>query len=99
MGYEYKIVTKLTDKQATEIQELLAKSMYFDKKYEFGGKVFWDFRHPENHYKMPTTSLHFERDGIYICQYGTSFLWTGLDGLKDYLENQKVEFEVVDYQD
>ena len=99
MGYEYKIVAKLTENQIAEIKNLLISNIMFDKKYEFDSKMFWDFRHSENRGKMPNISVVFENDGIYICQYGSSYLWTYLDKLKDYILNEKIEIKIIDYQD
>ncbi len=99
MGYEYKIVTKLTEKQIAEIQDLLVTNIIFDKKYEFNSKMFWDFRQPENNGEMPNISIIFENDGIYVCQYSSSYLWNHLGDLKNYIETQKIKFKLIDYQD
>lgn len=48
---------------------------------------------------MPNISIIFEEDGIYICQYGSSYVWTDLDALKSYLENELIEYEIIDYQE
>lgn len=99
MGFEYKLRIELTDKQTNEIQDLFVKSNEFDKKYELNNKVFWDFRKAENKGEIPNISVIFEEDGIYICQYYTSYLWSGLDDLKKYIECIKIECEIIDYQD
>ena len=99
MGFEYKLKTILTDKQTNEIQDLLVDSITFDKKYKYDGKEFWDFKRPENNGKMPNINIVFEEDGIYICQYGSSYLWTDIEYLKDYIENEKIEYKIIDYQD
>ena len=99
MGYEYKLKTKLTDKQTSEIQFLLVDNITFDKKYEFDNKEFWEFRRTENKGKLPNINIVFENDGIYICQWGSSYLWTDLDKLKDYIESNKIEYELIDYQE
>ena len=67
MGFKYKLKTKLTDKQTTEIQALLESSALFEKKYKYTHQLFWDFRHAENTGKMPNISIIFEGDSIYIC--------------------------------
>lgn len=99
MGFEYKLKTKLTDKQIIEIQELLENSALFEKKYEYAQQMFWDFRHPENTGKMPNISIIFEEDGIYICQYGSSYVWKDLDELKNYIKDEQITYEFIDYQD
>jgi hypothetical protein len=99
MGFEYKLKTKLTDKQTTEIQGLLIDSITFDKKHKFDGKEFWDYKRADNIGKMPSINIIFEEDGIYICQYGSSYLWTDIEKLKDYLDNEKIEYKIIDYQD
>ncbi|MDR3023165.1 hypothetical protein [Chryseobacterium sp.] len=45
MGFEYKLKTKLTDRQTAEIQELLENSALFEKKYEYAHQLFRDFRY------------------------------------------------------
>lgn len=99
MGFEYKLKTKLTDRQITEIENLLESAHLFDKKYEFENKLFRDFRHAENKGKIPNISIIFENDGIYICQYSSSYLWTDLDELKNYMEKEHIQYETIDYQD
>jgi hypothetical protein len=99
MGFEYKLIARITDKQVTEIQHLLENSELFDKKYEFDDKKFWDFRYPENSGKMPNISIIFENEGIYICQWCSSYLWKDLDNLKKYIENENIEYKIIDYQD
>lgn len=99
MGFEYKLKTKLTDRQTIEIQNLLENAHLFDKKYEFEHTLFWDFRHSENNGKIPNISIIFENDGIYICQYSSSYLWTDLDELKNYIEKEHIQYETIDYQD
>lgn len=99
MGFEYKIKTKLTDKQTSEIQDLLESFALFEKKYEYAHQLFWDFRHKENTGKMPNMSIIFEEDGIYICQYGSSYMWTDLNELKSYMEKEHIAYDILDYQD
>jgi len=99
MGYEYKIIAKFTENQVSEIRDLLVNSKTFEKQYEFENNTFLDFRRPENSGKIPNISIIFENDGIYICQYGSSYLWTDLDQLKDYIENENIEYEIIDYSD
>ncbi|AZB10941.1 hypothetical protein EG344_19935 [Chryseobacterium sp. G0162] len=99
MGFEYKLKTKLTDQQTTEIQDLLESSDLFEKKYEYAYQVFRDFRHAENTGKMPNISIIFEDDGVYICQYGSSYVWKDLDELKNYIEKEQIAYKIIDYQD
>lgn len=97
MGYEYKIMTKLTDRQLSEVQGLLMDNNTFDNKYEFNNEIWWEFRQPANSGKMPNCSVVFQDDGIYICQYLSPYLWESLDNLKDYMENNIVEFTLMSY--
>lgn len=99
MGFEYKLKTKLTDQQTAEIQDLLEKSVLFEKKYEYGHQLFWDFRHAENTGKIPNISIIFEEDGIYICQWSSSYLWKDLEELKNYLVKEHIEYDLIDYQE
>lgn len=99
MGFEYKLKAKLTERQTTEIQYLLANTSFFDKKYLFNNNLFWDFRYVENMGEIPNISIIFENDGIYICQYSSSYLWTNLDELKIYMADNQIEYEVIDYQE
>lgn len=98
MGFEYKLRVKLTNKQTSEIQFLLLDNITFDKKYKFDNKEFWEFREAENIGKLPNINIVFENDGIYICQYSTSYLWTNLDKLKNYIESNKIKYKLIDYQ-
>jgi hypothetical protein len=99
MGFEYKLKTNLTDKQAAKIQDLLEGSPLFEKKYEYNNQLFWDFRYAENTGKLPNISIIFEEDGIYICQWGSSYVWTDLDELKNYIKKEQIAYEIIDYQD
>ncbi len=99
MGFEYKIIAKLTKKQISEIQGLLKIKKEFDRKYEFDTKTFYDFRQANNNGKMPNMSISFENDGIYICRYDVDYLWEHLEELKEYLDYEKITYIVLDYQD
>lgn len=99
MGFEYKLKTKLTDQQTSEIKDLLENLALFDKKYEYAHQLFWDFRHVENTGKIPNISIIFEEDGIYICQWNSSYVWADLAELKNYIENKQITYEIIDYQD
>ncbi len=99
MGFEYKIVTKLTDNQAEDIFTLLELNVFFDKKYPFDNKEFWDFRHPENKGRMPNITLTIEQDGIYICQNSSPYLWSDLDTLKNFIEQENIEHIIIDYSE
>lgn len=57
-----------------------------------------DFRHPENTGKL-LNSIIFEENGIYICQYGSSYAWANLRDLKNYLEKEKIEYKLINYQE
>ncbi|GAA0718270.1 hypothetical protein GCM10009430_16170 [Aquimarina litoralis] len=99
MGFEYKIITKLHQKQISEVQQLLEQNHIFDKKYEFDNKLFWDFRKPGNKGKMPNISVAFESDGIYICRHEGGFVWKNLENVKTYMESENVSYEILDYQE
>lgn len=99
MGFEYKIITKLNQKQISEVQQLLEQNNIFDKKYEFDNKLFWDFRKPDNTGKMPNISVAFESDGIYICRHEGGFVWKNLENVKTYMESENVSYEILDYQE
>lgn len=99
MGFEYKITAKFTRKQITEIQYLFENDKTFDKKYEFNNTIFWDFRQAGNNGTMPNISIIFENDGLYICQYSSSYMWKDLNPLKTYIENENIVYEIIDYQD
>lgn len=99
MGFEYKLKTKLTKEQTDEIQKLLANNIFFDKKYLFDNKEFWEFRHTDNDGELPNTNIIFESDGIYICQYAASYVWTGIEMLKEYLKCHTIDYQLIDYQE
>ncbi|MDO4727715.1 MAG: hypothetical protein Q4B43_01790 [Bacteroidota bacterium] len=92
MGFEYKIKTKLTTLQITEIVELIETNACFERKYQVNGNDFWDLKHTENQGDLPNVSLMLESDGIYICQWGTQDLWQHLDKLKNYFETENTAF-------
>ncbi len=99
MGFEYKIIAKFTEKEISEIKNVLETSKDFDKKYEFNTKVFWDFRQLDNKGKMPNISVCFEKDGIYVCRYDGGYLWKNLIPLKNYIESKKNKYTILDYQE
>ncbi|NQX43288.1 hypothetical protein SAMN05421820_11651 [Pedobacter steynii] len=99
MGFEYKIKADFTTGQIQEIAGLLERNPYFEKKYSFQGKENRQFRHPENKGQMPNLIVIFEIDGIYICQFAASFLWTGLEVLKSYLDSNGITYIITDYQE
>jgi hypothetical protein len=43
--------------------------------------------------------MGFEKDGIYVCQYNSTYIWTDLNELKNYIQNEKIEYEILDYQE
>jgi hypothetical protein len=91
MGFEYKIVASLTSKQQDEIKNLLQHHPLFDKKYLIGHVEYWDFRHFSNCEGIPDFTITFEDEGIYICKYAHSDLWTDLADLQRYLAANKIE--------
>lgn len=99
MGFEYKIKADFTARQLQEIGGLLERNLYFEKKYNFQGKENRQFRHPENKGQTPNLIILFETDGIYICQFGTSYLWTWLEALKHYLDSNEISYLITDYQE
>lgn len=99
MGFEFKIIAKLTYRQTAEIQNALFGNSLFNKLELLDGKQFWNFRKPINNGKLPNLTIAFEEDGIYVCQYESSNLWSNLDKLKEYFENHKITYEIVDYQE
>ncbi|GAB1858353.1 hypothetical protein MHTCC0001_31900 [Flavobacteriaceae bacterium MHTCC 0001] len=98
MGFEYKIKTNLTSRNNAEIQMLLEKKITFEGTYEFQGQLFWNFRKNKNKGEMPNVSILFEKDGIYILQYSSSYLWTELEELKHYLEKENITYHIIDHQ-
>jgi len=99
MGFEYKIKADFTAVQIQEIASLLEQNPYFEKKYSFQGKEIWQFRHPENKGQMPNLIIIFEIDGIYICQFAASYLWTWLEVLKSFLDSNRITYTITDYQE
>ena len=99
MGFEYKIKATLTQTHIDKIENLLQKTDYFERKYWVEDKLFYDFRHPDNVGKMPNASLVIENDGIYICQWSVSPVWTYLNELKNYLDTQHIAIQIIDYQE
>ncbi len=97
MGYEFKIMLSLEITQLNEIYTLLEGISTFDKKYELNYITFWDFKNLGNQGQLPTTSIAFEKDGIYVCQHSFSNVWTELEVLKFYFDCNKIEYEVVEY--
>lgn len=39
-------------------------------------------------------AIEFEEDGIYVCKYRTSKLWTGLEQVKEYLDDKKLNYNI-----
>ncbi len=97
MGFEYKLKVKLTTKQTEEIQDLLIKNIAFEKKYNLEGKAYFYFKKAENNSEMPNINIMFEEDGIYICQYNSANLWADISLLKNYLEGNNINFEIMEY--
>lgn len=60
--------------------------------------MFWDFIHPEYTGKLPNISIIFEEDSIYICQYGSSYVWIDPEELKNYIDKEQIEYEL-NYQE
>ncbi len=99
MGFEYKIIAKLSEKQISEIQNILELKIEFDKKYEFDNKTFYDLRLANNKGKMPNISISLESDGVYICRYEGGHLWKNLKELKEYIDDKHIKYTLLDYQD
>lgn len=99
MGFEYKIKADFSAGQIQEMTRLLERNPYFEKKYDFLGKENREFRHPENTHQMPNLIITFETDGIYVCQFSTSYLWNWLEALKGYLDNSGISYTIIDYQE
>lgn len=99
MGFEYKIITKLTEEQENDLSKLFTGNVFFHKRYAYEGHDFFEFRKPSNPGKLPNIMIAFETDGIYICQYGTSHLWTDLEEIKGYLDENQITFKILDYSD
>jgi hypothetical protein len=99
MGYEYKIIANFTEKQALEIHHILEQHPQFDKKYDFNEEENLEFRHLENKDQMPNLTVIFKPDGIYLCEYSCSYLWQGLQDLKNYLEKENIKYTIFDYQE
>jgi hypothetical protein len=97
MGFEYKLTVKLTAKQTEEIQDLLIKKIAFEKKYNLGGKEYFNFKNAVNNSEMSNITIMFEEDGIYICQYNSANLWTDIGLLKYYMEGNKINYEIMEY--
>jgi hypothetical protein len=98
MGFEYKIKADFNTGQIQEITDLLERNSYFEKKYDFLGKETRQFRHPENKGQAPNLMIIFEADGLYICHFSTSYLWTWLEALKSYLDCSGIGYTTIDYQ-
>ncbi|MGX7666735.1 hypothetical protein [Flavobacterium pedocola] len=99
MGFEYKIVTRLTAEQVKTIKNIVQNEKTFDKKYECNGQEIWELRKDTNKGKMPNTGIIFEADGIYICQYESPHPFAYLDKLKNYLDNENITYQLSDCQE
>jgi len=99
MGFEYKIIAKFTDKQTSEIVDLFKQDKRFDKRLDRDGRTFWEFKSARGQGPMPNVAMTFESDGLYVCQYSSSYLWTDLDKLKNYLTTEEIAHKILDYSD
>lgn len=99
MGYEYKIITKLSNEQVKDISTLLERQSIFQKKHHFEDKEHWHFKKFDNNGKMPSFFIIFETDGIYVCKNNTTQLWQDLEELKTYFETNQIHFYILDYSD
>ena len=99
MGFEFKVISNLTANEINDIHLLLDNNELLEKKYEFENKLFWDLKNYESKSDMPDTTITIEQNGIYICQYLSSYLWTNVDNLKNYFEKEVKEFKVDKYED
>lgn len=96
MGYEFKVKTKLTAKQTLEIQNLLMQNKIFNRKHEYKGTLFWEFRFSDNKGEMPNFCLVFEEDGIYVCEYALCDFWNQLSSVKEYFKNKHIEYSIIE---
>lgn len=99
MGFEYKIKADFNTGHIQDITDLLELNPYFEKKYDFLSKENRQFRHPENKNQMPNLIIISETDGLYVCQFSASYLWTWLEALKNYLDCSGIGYTVIDYQE
>ncbi|WP_157541453.1 hypothetical protein [Hymenobacter aerophilus] len=99
MGFEYKISTFCTAEQLSNIRNFLQKHKYFDRNRLAYDKEFTEFRTAENTGVMPNLSIITEDDGIYICQHGSSYMWQDIEELKLYLQEEQIQYTIIDYQD
>ena len=99
MGFEYKILAKFTDKEITDIYNILEHHKNFDIKYQHQNTEHFEFRNIENQGKISNLFVTFVQDGIYICQNASSNMWTDLEELRTYLNRENIEYEILDYAD
>lgn len=91
MGFEYRVLTTLSNQQYQEIENILEQHALFDKKYSLEHVQYWDFRHRENKHGMPDFTIAFEDNGLYICKHTNPNLWHDLTELKDYFASNNID--------
>lgn len=99
MGHEYKITANFSRRQMKEIETLLIEQLHFTKSYSEEKDIF-EFRDhhiPPN--KMPYSHIEFDDDGIYVRNNLHVSMWTHIQSLKTYLEQEKIAYKITDYGD
>jgi len=96
MGYEFKILVELSERERGRIALLLRRKEHFRGEVDLEHVHFFEFSTRVQMTRMPDTSLSFEADGIYVCQYSGSDVWHGLDDLKDELTELGKKIEVLE---
>ena len=99
MGHEYKLLMQPTLAQHKALVTLLESHSFFHRRYHYAGQEIREFRHPDNHGKMPNLCVIFEPDGLYICQNGAPYPWQHLGALKSYLAQVAIAYSVLDYNE
>ena len=97
MGYEYRILVELSEKQSLKVQQILLQQIGFYRKpyleYEY-----IEFRSPENSDPkyMPNLRLLFEIDGIYILNNSNLNHWYGIESIKLFMSHEQLSFKILD---
>ena len=100
MGYEFKIVTRLSDFQKNEIENIFINHRFYFNKHRFNDEDIWDFKDLDtNPGEMPNFTIIFENDGLYVLKNDTDNIWKDLDELNDYFQNNRIDIMVKDYEE
>jgi hypothetical protein len=100
MGCEFKILTRLSDQQKKDIENIFNHHRFNLKKHRFNGDELWDFIDLEtNPGEMPNFTIIFQSDGLYILKNDIGNVWNDLNELKDYFQNNKIDILVKDYEE